>query len=80
MTKPESEAMQHFRERVRKLLELRNMTITQLAIESDLPREHLSRILGGKHDPSIPYAEAIAKALNVDLIDLLCEKKDKKTA
>ena len=77
----QSQAMEVFRNRVKRLLEAKEMTIQDLADAAGTNRPYLSRVLSGKSDPTIPYAESIAAALDAKLADLISsEKKSKKTA
>lgn len=81
MAKPQSEAMQLFRDRVRRILEARHITIKDLADTAGTNRPYLSKVLSGRHDPTIPFAEEVAKALGVNLVELLSpEKNSKKSA
>jgi transcriptional regulator with XRE-family HTH domain len=76
----DSPTMIIFRDRVRKLIELRDTTMEDIAEKAHITREHLSRILNGHYTPKITVAEDIAQALGLSLVELLAEKKSKKTA
>lgn len=70
MTKP-SKAMSLFRERVREELDRQEKTISQLAVDAGISFVHMSRVLAGKADVSLPVAEQIADAVGVPLSALL---------
>lgn len=78
MANAKSESMEVLRDRVRKILDARNMTIQDLADAMNRPRPYLSKVLGGKHDPTISYVEEIANALHVKLVDLFSKEKNSK--
>lgn len=57
--------------RIRSLREGADLTQEKVAWACDIPKAHLSRIEHGKRLPSLPVLIAIAKELEVDVIDLL---------
>jgi len=63
-----------FRERVREEIAKQSTTISAIAAEAGISFVHLSRVLGGKADVSLPVAEQIADALGIQLTDLISEK------
>lgn len=71
----QSKAMDVFRDRVREELSKRGLSISWLATESGVSRPHVSRVLSGIVDATIPCAEQIAEALELPLAKLLSEKK-----
>lgn len=78
MTKPDSEVMARLISRVRKLLELRDLTITDFAEISGVTREQLSRILNGHHECSLETCEKIATAFGVSIGELVDPEKNSK--
>lgn len=81
MAKEDSEAMQILRNRVRRIIEARNLTIKDVAVSSGVTREYLSRMLAGRQDCSLINAEKLAKALGISMSELFAaEEFDKKTA
>lgn len=73
MTKP-SRLSDLFRERVREEIAKQGTTISAIAVQAGISFVHLSRVLSGKADVSLPVAEQIAEALGVQLSDLITEK------
>jgi transcriptional regulator with XRE-family HTH domain len=66
-------AAELFRCNVKRILHSRHLTITQLAADSNTSRPGLSRILSAKDGVTLERADAIAKALNIPLRELLSE-------
>lgn len=60
-----------FRRNVGKVLAERGMTMEQLALLCGTKRPNISRILSGKEQVSLERAGRIAKALSIDLPDLI---------
>lgn len=66
-------AAERFRKNVRRLMDDRELTITELAEAVGTSRPGLSRILSGQDGVTLERAERIAKALKISLPDLLEE-------
>lgn len=47
------------------------MSQATLANKARISREHLSRLEGGRYDPSVGVVQRLAKALGVSLTELL---------
>ena len=62
---------QRFADRVRKLVLQRGWSQNQFADAAEVSRGHLSHVLGGKKSPTLRTMEKIAKALDVEVRDLL---------
>jgi transcriptional regulator with XRE-family HTH domain len=60
-----------FRSNVRQFCRLRGMTQRELAIQSDLSPEWLSKMLAGRSNPTLPVCERIASALETSLESLV---------
>lgn len=73
MTK-QSKLSDIFRERVREEIHAQGTTMSAIAAHAGISLVHLSRVLGGKADVSLPVAEQIAEALEMQLTDLISEK------
>jgi transcriptional regulator with XRE-family HTH domain len=63
-----------FRERVREEIARQDTTISAVASQAGISFVHLSRVLSGKADVSLPIAEQIADSLGVELSDLISGK------
>lgn len=63
-----------FRKNVARILSERDMTMHELALLSDTHRPNISRILSGKEQVTLERAGRIAKALHVDLAELVSTK------
>lgn len=70
----QSKPADSFRRNVARLLVERGMTIQDLALLSGMHRPNISRVLSGKEQVSLDRAGRIAKALHVDLADLISAK------
>lgn len=66
-------AAELFRANVKRILQSRNLTITQLAHDSHTSRPGLSRILSAKDGVTLERADSIAGALGIPLRELLSE-------
>lgn len=53
--------------RIRVLRAERHWSQAELAERLDVSRQTINAIENGKHDPSLPFAYAIARAFSVDL-------------
>lgn len=49
------------------------LTIYELASKSGLAKATITRILSGKKNPSVKSAGLLARALNVDITDILAD-------
>jgi transcriptional regulator with XRE-family HTH domain len=56
---------------LRRLRNARALTQADVAKKAGLSREYLSRIEGGRQDPTVGTLEKIAKALKVTVVDLV---------
>lgn len=63
-----------FRRNVSRILKERGMTMHELALLSGMYRPNISRILAGKEQVTLERAGRIAKALHLDLSDLISAK------
>jgi DNA-binding phage protein len=61
------EALNEFIEQVNARLEMTGMTITTLAEETGISRQHLYRILTGEHNLSMAAAQSIAEVLGLKI-------------
>jgi transcriptional regulator with XRE-family HTH domain len=57
--------------RLKRLREARGMTQQELADKAGISREHLARLEGARHDPTLGLLERLAKALRVKVARLL---------
>lgn len=73
VTKP-SRISDLFRERVREEIAKQETTISAVANDAGISFVHLSRVLSGKADVSLPIAEQIADALGIELAELISGK------
>jgi transcriptional regulator with XRE-family HTH domain len=73
MTKP-SKISDIFRERVREEIRSHGLTMSYVAEKAGISLVHLSRVLAGKADVSLPVAEQISESLGIPLADLITEK------
>ena len=64
-----------FRRNLARLLEERGMTMNELALLAETKRPAISRILSGKEQVTLERAGRIAKALKVDLVDLIATRR-----
>ena len=64
-----------FRRNVRRILDQRDMSMEELALLSKTKRPNISRILSGSEQVTLERAGRIAKALKLDLSDLLSSKQ-----
>lgn len=62
-------------ENLKKILDLRKLTQTELARMSGVKQVTISRIIAGRHEPGITQIEKIAKALHISVDELLDSKK-----
>ena len=69
MTK--STAMQRFEQNVKRILSERGCTQSDLAHDLGMDRGNLSRMLKGRHSPSLSVVEDVARLLKVDVSELL---------
>lgn len=60
-------AVEEFREQVRKQMEERELSISQLARDLGMSRPFLSRVISGQQMPSIDVADKIARKLGLRL-------------
>ncbi len=70
MTRP-SKTSELFRNRVREEISKQGKTISTVASDAEISFVHLSRVLSGKADVSMPIAEQIADALDIPLHQML---------
>jgi transcriptional regulator with XRE-family HTH domain len=63
-----------FRKNVARILFERGMTINELALLSESSRPTISRVLSGKEQVTLDRAGRIAKALHLDLAELVSTK------
>lgn len=75
-TRSKTELHKRFCENVRAILKERSMTQKNLADLSGMKYSCVSRILSGACVPSLPSAERIASALNVDCATLFAKKEN----
>ena len=61
---------------VRKFRKLRGMTQEQLGLETEMERSYVSDLERGTRNPSIRAVERLAKALGVELHQLLMPVED----
>lgn len=64
-----------FRRNVSTLLAERDMTMTELSLLTGIARPNISRILAGSEQVTLDRAGRIAKALKIDLADLLANQQ-----
>lgn len=57
--------------RLKKLREQQGASQAVLAKKVGISREHLSRLEGGRHDPTLTLLQKLAKALGVSVAELL---------
>lgn len=57
--------------KLRQLRDAKGMSQATLANKARISREHLSRLEGGRYDPSVGVVQRLAKALGVSLTELL---------
>ncbi|MBI4947796.1 MAG: helix-turn-helix transcriptional regulator [Bacteroidetes bacterium] len=67
---PNKKFLKALGKRVKELREKQEISQSQLAFESDIPREQLSRIEIGKHATSVSNILSIANALSIHLKEL----------
>lgn len=61
---------------VRKFRKLRGMTQEQLGLETEMERSYVSDLERGTRNPSVRAVERLAKALDVELHQLLVPVED----
>ena len=64
-------AMDHFRENVRRHIDLRQLTLSEVSRRSELDRKNLRAILAGKAGCTIVTAERIADAIGTPIHELI---------
>ncbi|WP_371378330.1 helix-turn-helix domain-containing protein [Sporomusa aerivorans] len=60
-----------------KIMKLKDMSGYELAKRSDVSQSHISDIIHGKKQPTLPVAKRIADALGVTIDDLIGDKPKK---
>jgi transcriptional regulator with XRE-family HTH domain len=68
--KPLPQEVVDFGARVRELMMIKGMKITELAFKSELETENLRKYLNGRQEPKITVAIRIARALGVETGEL----------
>jgi transcriptional regulator with XRE-family HTH domain len=63
---------------IRRLRVARRLSQESLAVDADIAPSFISQMENGRRNPSIEVVERLAKALDVDLVDLL--KKPRKNS
>ncbi len=66
------------RRRLRTLIKDRFGSIDRLYLETGLSKGHISDILRGKHSPSVATLVRLAKALDVEVVDLFQPRRAEK--
>jgi transcriptional regulator with XRE-family HTH domain len=61
---------------IRRLAESRGVSLNKLADFAGVGRRHLFAVLAGEHDPALGWCDRIAAALEVDLLELLTDRRD----
>jgi transcriptional regulator with XRE-family HTH domain len=69
-----SKPAESFRRNVARIIFERGMTIQDLALLSGMHRPNISRVLSGKEQVTLDRAGRIAKALHMDLAELISTK------
>lgn len=67
------QALEHFRANVRDALKAFDFTQDDLAVQAQLSRPYINRVLAGKQEPSLPTCDSIADALGIPLAKMLDE-------
>ena len=62
--------------RVKEILKIKNMTVSELAEQIGIEQSNLSNIINEKRGTSLPMLENIAKALNVPLASLFADYRE----
>lgn len=64
-----------FRNNLRKALEEKGLTQKELARRSGVGREHICKILAGKHEPTLAICDALAHGINLPAEKLMAKSK-----
>ena len=67
----ESEVMERFRANVRTTMKEQGLSISEVARRMSVTREGLSRMLSGRNDCTITFAERVADACDCSFLDLV---------
>lgn len=68
-------AMTIFKQNIEAMLSDRGWTIKDLADEIGMDRSNLSKIVRGVHSPNLSLLEKIAKAVGVEVFELLKQRQ-----
>ena len=70
------DAMNNFRVNLRAAMERRNLSQRAVAERMGVTHPFINRVLVGKADPTIPFAEKIADAVGCELSDLISPSRE----
>ena len=73
-------AMSIFSNNLKRCLQTKGMSVSDLADIAQVRRSYLSRLLHGHHSPSLDIAEKIATACGLPLYEMLTPKSEKISA
>lgn len=75
MTTTESEALETFRRNLQQRID-RGMSVTEIAVRSNIRRESIHRLLSGRGGITLANAEKIAQSIGSNLVAMICENEN----